>query len=195
VLFLLVLGLLFKSYAERLINQGSKAELRAIRGAKAEEKIGGLLEKLPEDFCVLHDIESTYGNIDHIVISKQNGIFLIETKAHGGTVRIDGETLLVNNKLPEKNFISQALQNAYWLKEVIGKEVDAQPWITPVIVFTNAFVSASKPVKGVIVVNKKFLLSLLQRANKPNPVNTQVWQEREKISERLETNGSVSAPV
>lgn len=185
MLVLLVIALFFKTYAERLIDRGSKKELRAIRGAKAEEKVGDILAQLSPDYLVLHDVSNPYGNIDHVVIGRNNGIFLIETKAHGGTVTVKDGTLLVNNHLPEKDFIKQTVGNAYWLRDEVTKIVGEPPWITPVIVFTNAFVKSNKPVKGVTVVNRKYLLSLLQRNGRPNLVNARVWETREEIKTRL----------
>ena len=98
---------------------------------------------------------------------------------------MDGETLLVNGKLPEKDFIAQALRNSYWLRDEVSQFAGSKPWITPVLVFTNAFVSPTKPVKGVNILNKKYLLALLQRDNRPNAVNTHVWEQREEISKHL----------
>ncbi len=93
------------NFIEGQIDRATKQAKQALRGAKAEEKIGELLEQLPDDeYYVLNDVKSSYGNIDHIVIKKNCGIFLLETKAHGGRVEIDGDTLLVNGKLPEKRF-------------------------------------------------------------------------------------------
>jgi LmbE family N-acetylglucosaminyl deacetylase len=177
MLVLLVIALVFKAYAERMIDKGSKGELRAIRGAKAEEKVGDILAQLSPDYLVIHDVISANGNIDHIVISRMNGIFLIETKAHGGTVTVKDGTLLVNNHLPEKDFIKQTIGNAYWLRDVVTKVIGEAPWITPVIVFTNAFVKSNASVKGVTVVNKKYLL--------PNPVNAKVWAAREEVRRKL----------
>ena len=117
----------------------------------------------------MHDIESPYGNIDHIVIGKNAGIFLLETKAHGGKVEVNGETLLVNGKLPEKDFIAQALRNSYWLRDEISQIVGDKPWITPILVFTNAFVPPTRPVKGVSIINKKYLLNFLQKPTDPTP--------------------------
>jgi hypothetical protein len=185
ILVLLVAVIVIRTVAENLVDRGIKSERRAIRGAKAEEKVGDILMQLSPDYLVLHDVRSPSGNIDHIVIGRNNGLFLIETKAHGGTVTTTGDTLLVNNKLPEKNFISQALQNTYWLRDEVAKIIGEQPWITPVIVFTNAFVTASRPVKGVTIVNRKFLLSLLQRVGKPNPVNARIWEMRARIQQKL----------
>ena len=110
ILLLLVLLRIVPGIIDQQMGKKLKEEKRAIRGAKGEEKIGELLENLSMDFLVLHDIDSPYGNIDHIVISKTGGIFLLETKAHGGRVEVNGGTLLMNGKLPEKDFISQALK-------------------------------------------------------------------------------------
>ena len=60
---------LFDNYSRKK----AKTIRRADRGADAEEDIAGLLAELNVDFNVLHDIESQYGNIDHIVISQKAG--------------------------------------------------------------------------------------------------------------------------
>lgn len=185
ILVLLILLRILPDFIEGRIDKKFKEEKRAIRGAKAEEKIGELLAELSADYYVLNDIESPYGNIDHIVIGKNSGIFLIETKAHGGKVETEGETLLVNGKPPEKDFIAQALRNSYWLRDEVSKLVGSKPWITPVIVFTNAFVSPTRPVKGVDIINKKYLANILLRANRQTAVNAQIWEQREKIGNNL----------
>ncbi|MGD0807686.1 MAG: nuclease-related domain-containing protein [Anaerolineales bacterium] len=163
----------------------TKEEKRAIRGAEAEENIGYLLDGLGEDYCVLNDIESPYGNIDHIVIGKNNGIFLIETKSHHGKVEIFGNELLVNGKPPEKNFIGQTLKNTYWLKERVGNIIGSQPWITPILVFTNAFVPYSQPIKNIHVINKRYLVSTVTKIGKLDATNIRIWEQKEKISDGL----------
>jgi hypothetical protein len=187
VLVLLILLRVIPDLTDRRVGKKIKEEKRAIRGAKGEEKIGELLAALPEDFYILHDIESPYGNIDHIVIGKNAGIFLLETKAHGGKVAVEEGTLLVNGKLPEKDFIAQALRNSYWLRDEINTIVGAHPWITPIIVFTNAFVPPTRPVKNVSIINKKYLLTFLQKTNRTNAINSQLWERRGDIEERLST--------
>lgn len=185
ILALLIFMSVLKYLIEGQVDRKIKLEKRAIRGAKAEEKIGELLAELSEDYSVLNDIESPYGNIDHIVIGKNSGVFLIETKAHGGKVETNEETILVNGKMPEKDFIAQALQNSYWLRDKISEVTGSKPWITPVVVFTNAFVTPTKPIKGVNVVNKKYLLNMLRRISRPNAVLAQVWENMEKIESKL----------
>jgi hypothetical protein len=185
IVVLLIFMSVFRNLIEGQVDRKIKLEKRAIRGAKAEEKIGELLAKLPEDYSVLNDVESPYGNIDHIVIGKNSGIFLIETKAHGGKVETNGVTILLNGKIPEKDFIAQALQNSYWLRDKISEITGSKPWINPVVVFTNAFVSPTKPIKGVNIINKKYLLNMLCKNHSPNAVLAQVWENRKSIESKL----------
>lgn len=186
VLVLLILLRLLPDLMNRPISRQIKARDRADRGALAEEKIGDLLAQLdPQAFFVLHDVPSPYGNIDHIVIGKETGVFMLETKAHGGRVEISQGHLLVNDKPPEKDFIAQALKNTYWLRDEIEKATGSKVWITPVVVFTNAFVQAGKPVKGVSVVNKKYLPSLLKRPVRSEQGLADVWEAREGLADRF----------
>lgn len=181
---LLLVARVFMNYSDVLDRRMRKEEKRAIRGAKGEETIGSLLEYLGEDYVVIHDVESPYGNMDHIVICKQSGIFLLETKAHGGRVSVNNGHLLVNGRDPEKDFIAQALNNTYWLKDKIHTIANVDPWITPLLVFTNAFVERTAPVKGVTMINKKFLLNILQKKNGKSQ-NSAIWENREKILKAL----------
>jgi hypothetical protein len=185
ILVLLILMNVFKNLIEGQVDRKIKLEKRAIRGAKADEKIGELLAELPEDFYVLNDVKSPYGNIDHIVIGKNIGVFLIETKAHGGRVETDGETILVNGKIPEKDFVSQALQNSYWLGNKISEITGSKPWVNPIVVFTNAFVTPTRPIKGVNIINKKYLLNMLRKTKRPIAVLAQVWENKENIESKL----------
>jgi hypothetical protein len=138
-----------------------KLERRASKGAKAEENIGGLLQQLPDDYAVFHDIESPYGNIDHVILNKKDNIFLLETKSYHGEVIHDGNRLLINNKPPEKDFIHQILNNTFWLRDEIKKQNGSDVFIKPIIVFTNAFVKVYKPVKNISIINKKYLIKTL----------------------------------
>ena len=48
-----------------------------------------------------------------------------------------------------------------------------------------AFVPPTQPVKGVNIMNKKYLLEFLQRTSRPNAVNEQIWLQRDNIADRL----------
>jgi hypothetical protein len=183
---LIVLSRIVMNYADARTKKMVKEERRAIRGAKGEEKIGSILDSLGEEYVVIHDIESPYGNIDHVVMSKQNGVFLVETKAHGGKVSVAEGHLLVNGHDPEKDFIAQCLNNTYWLRDKICEVTSVEAWIVPVLVFTNAFVERTAPIKGVKIVNKKYLLNILQKPN-TKAQNLVIWENREKILHTLNT--------
>jgi hypothetical protein len=66
------------------VDRSVKEERRAAWGAKGEELIGSILEELDEGYLVQHNLLSPFGNIDHLVLGKDSGLFLVETKAHGG---------------------------------------------------------------------------------------------------------------
>jgi len=185
IILLLVIQISIPGFITGRVNKKLDEEKRAIRGAKAEETIGELLANLSGDYYTLNDIRSPHGNVDHIIISKYCGIFLIETKAHGGNVKVKGKNILINGKIPEKDFIGQALRNTYWVKVEIGRIVGAKPWVNTIIVFTNAFVSPTKLVKGVSIVNKKYLLDILHRSTRSNALYAHVWKQREIIGDSL----------
>ncbi|MDD5371584.1 MAG: nuclease-related domain-containing protein [Anaerolineaceae bacterium] len=170
---------------DRVLGGEIKMQKRAERGAVGEEVIGEFLDELDETYITLHDIECPYGNIDHIVLSKEKGIFLIETKSHRGKVEIvDGE-LLLNGHAAEKDFIGQVLQNTYWLREQVKEVTGADVWIHTLLVFTNAFVVFEKPLRGVQVLNKKYLISTLE-STRSNPAEAaKIWSAREEITAAL----------
>jgi len=171
---------------DRETDRYERLEKRAVKGAKAEEKIGDLLRNLPEGYRVYHDVVSPYGNIDHVVLGDNDQVFLIETKAHHGEVTYNGSNLLIDNKMPEKNFISQIFKNTFWLRDEIKKWIDADIFIKPVIVFTNAFVKIPYPVKNISIVNKKYLTKVLTEKQASNN-NTQSNPKAVSLSTVLET--------
>ena len=176
---LLVAFKLVMSLLERKIGTKIREEKQAVRGAVAEEKIGGLLDQLGGELRVLHDVPCPFGNIDHVVVSKDHGVFLIETKAHGGRVAVVDSKIRVNGRLPEKDFVAQTLRNTYWLVEQIKGITGIDVWVNPLLVFTNAFVAPSRPLKGITITNQKFLASTVEGTNSPLPAR--IWEAREEL--------------
>jgi len=184
-LVLLVLLRMIPDVLNGYARKKKKEIRRAERGAAAEEKIGEMLDNLNEDYEVLHDLDSNYGNIDHLVISRYGGIFMLETKSHRGTITTTESEILLNGHSTEKDFVAQSLRNSFWVREQVEAVIGKQPWVTAVVVFTQAFVKAGQPVKGVRVTNKKYLLDILQKPAAPNPINALIWEKRERIIQRL----------
>ena len=141
----------------RDLNRGIR---NAEKGARAEDRVAAVLATLPAEYHVIHNLGKLSGDIDHIVVGP-TGVFVIETKSHGGKITAAGDTVLVNGQHPEKDFIAQSWRNAFWVRDVLKNVGEIETRITPILVFTNGYVSLSRPVKGVRVVYLKKLLTTI----------------------------------
>jgi hypothetical protein len=141
-----------------------KREGDAIRGAEAEEAVGAILDRLPENHFVLHDVQGPCGNIDHVILRSDGAVFVIETKSMGGRVSERNGRLLINEREPERDYIRQTARNAAWLRDLVGAELGVIPWVDAALVFTKAFVSVRRKVGQVDVMNIRFLDRWLARA-------------------------------
>jgi len=133
-----------------------KRAKHAERGARTEEIAREQLGELPEGYWVFNDVLCGNFNIDHIVVGP-GGIFVIETKSHWGTVTTQGDCLFLNGRPPQKNFLNQVWSQTYYLWDFL-KEHTSRAWsIEPILCFTKALVQVSGPVKGVRVINIRYL--------------------------------------
>jgi hypothetical protein len=162
-----------------LFNKRDRTHEKMIRGAEGEELIGRLLAQLGPDYLVWNDVKSPYGNIDHIVYNKRGCIFLIETKSHYGNVRAVGGKLLLDGAPFEKDILQQTMNNAYWVREKVQSSLGLTTWVTPVIVFTRAFVEVSEPVKGVNILYRKVLLRFIENEKHGSPAGLKLWELRD----------------
>lgn len=137
---------------------------QAVNGAKAEEDIGRKLDQLDERFHVVHDVIVGRGNIDHVVVGPL-GITTIETKSHQGEVTFADGRLRINGHGLEKDFLSQSYAEAMALKDYLKKATGKNFYITPLLVFTRAFVKVSDKARGVEVLPAKWLVERLSRGS------------------------------
>ncbi len=166
----------------------------ALKGAKAEEYVAEILAGLKvEDFYVLNDVPSASGNIDHLIIAKHGGIFVIETKSTKGRVTVSGEQLLLDDERMPGNPIAQTLRNTFWLKEQILHILDLKTYVTAVLLFTNAYVSARKPVKGVCIARPMFLHKVLSTPPSFVEWQNRLWESREYLVSSLIRSNDNSA--
>lgn len=91
------------------------------------------------------------------------GVFVIETKSHGGKVTNNGNQLLLNGSAPEKDFINQTWSQTYHIKNLLKQKLGRDIPVNPVLCFTNAFVQVRGTVKGVSVVNGGYLNTHIAR--------------------------------
>ena len=63
------------------------------------------LTELPKEYRYFNDVDFKGFNIDHVVIGP-GGIFLIETKSHGGRIFANDGRLFLNGSKPQKDFLT-----------------------------------------------------------------------------------------
>ncbi len=119
---------------------------RWLQGAEGERKTAKALKPLQRSglLHVVHDIQTRYGNYDHVVVSEA-GVFLLETKnLNGIVVRRDGVPHLLrwhdpDAHAPLKRIRSHVLSAAVQLKHDIEQRTGHCPWVQAVIVFWADF--------------------------------------------------------
>lgn len=173
----IILVIAFKVVFSALEKKGMQLKKRAKdanKGAQAEEKVEAKLTALPEEFVSFHDLAFPGFNIDHVAVGP-GGVFVIETKSHGGTITNNGDQLLLNTSPPEKDFISQTWSQTYHIKNMLKEKLGREIPVYPVLCFTNAFVQVRGKVKGVSVVNGGYLNTHIAR-QKPVLEKSQIAQ-------------------
>lgn len=128
-----IITLLYFSLTNILIKKTDRIDY----GYKGEIDVSKVLDNLPFEYKIIHDIvvDNKY-NIDHLVIGP-TGIYTIETKNHRGIVSNKGDILYINNKLFEKDIVKQAISEALYIKNKIENELKINIFVKPVIVFAN----------------------------------------------------------
>ena len=136
------------------------------------------MHRLGSDFVVMDNVEAPYGTIDHVVYNRQGSIYLVEMRTNGGTVKAMGDRLLINGQAFEEDLVLHCRENSDWLKQKLEERLKVKAWVTPVVVFTNAFVEFGEPIRGVYYTNKKFLPKFLEKVEVGSPAGLKLWQMR-----------------
>jgi hypothetical protein len=113
------------------------------RGAAGEVHVGNLLTTLPDDFCVINDLSTPSGNIDHVVVGP-TGVFALDAKAWRGVVKSDGAgELLLNDSPTQKQEVRLFVRRMMGVREkVLALAPGIDIHFKAVFVFTRAWVSA-----------------------------------------------------
>jgi hypothetical protein len=170
---------LFRSLFTGMLSSKAKPQATAAP-VQPNETVEELLEGLEGEHVVLKEVQTRYGSIDHVVLSKDHGVVLIETKPHSGRVSVVDAKLRLNGKLPDKDFVSNSLMNTYWVIEEIRTLTGIDPSIRPLIVFTNASVSTGRPLKGIPITDKRSLLDAITHGGEA--MESSLWAAREKMA-------------
>ena len=114
-----------------------------VRGAAGEIQVGSGLNKLPDDYCVINDVATPHGNLDHVVVGP-TGVFVLDTKAWRGIVTSDGKgELMLNGQPTDKPYVRQFVGRMMSVRErVLTLAAGLDTRFNAVFVFTAARVEA-----------------------------------------------------
>jgi hypothetical protein len=112
-------------------------------GAVGEAIVGATLAELPDDFVVVNDVPTRFGNIDHVVIGP-TGVYLIDAKNWRGTVSSNGNgELQLNGRMPPKPAVKSLLGGVMDFRTKVNALTNSDYFIRGLLVFPNAYVEAS----------------------------------------------------
>lgn len=141
LLLMLTLPLAWR-YVSKKIDTIDKERLNFRKGFMGEAIVGFVLDNLPDEFRVIHDFSTPYGNIDHVVVGP-TGIFFIDTKNWRGIVTSDGKgELLWNGNPTKKPEIKNFSRRIMHIKEKLNVLSSLDPYIQGVFVFPSAYIEA-----------------------------------------------------
>ncbi len=141
LLFLLIFPLFWK-YLAKKIKAFENERLNFRKGAVGEAVVGFILNNFPDDFRVIHDLATPFGNIDHVVVGP-SGAYIIDTKNWKGVVSADGNgELLLNGKSPQKPEIKNLTRRIMSIKEKVKVLSSLDPYVQGVFAFPSAYVEA-----------------------------------------------------
>lgn len=148
---------------------GIRHRVRRLRlGRDGERCVGQFLERLRDGGGqVFHDIPGECFNLDHVVISS-HGIYAIETKTVSkpwsqATVTVEGDSLRIAGRIPDRNPIEQATAAAQWLERLLEKSTGKQFSVRGVVVFPGWYVEQRSPHGTVWVLEPKALPAFIEQ--------------------------------
>ena len=129
---------------------------RYFKGARGEERVAGILQKLPDGYHVFNDFVACGRHVDHVVVGS-GGVFAVETKFWLGRVTLDDGHILLDGQLTDRPPLRQVLKEA----EAVRNELAKRGWkgeVTPVLAFaSDTFEAKIAESGGVVIINSNAL--------------------------------------
>jgi len=120
-----------------------------IDGARGEQRVAAVLRQLPDEYHVVHGIETAFGDIDHLVMGP-TGIFCLDAKHWPARITSDGKgELLYNGQPTEKPFLRGAVRRAMTLRERMGFANGEGPYFQTALVFVGSNLKVQQAHKSV----------------------------------------------
>ena len=98
-------------YSGWSLSKGLRHAERFFKGARGEERVSGILTRLPESYHVFNDFVAGGKHVDHVVAGPA-GVFAVETKYWRGAVTVEDGHVLLDGQLPDRDPLAQALKEA-----------------------------------------------------------------------------------
>jgi len=140
-----------------------------------DESVKRLFSNLPGTCEVFHDINTGHGKIDHLIFSREHGLFVVEIKNHSGKVMSADTQLSLNNLPPDKDYFVNIIWNSFWLMERVRKATKLEVTVTPVIVLPNATVDVAGPINGVSIIRPDNLTETISKAKIDPAIAASLW--------------------
>ncbi len=143
LIVVMLLMMLVCKCGNRNLSALEKREKNYRRGADGEKKVGLALARFPDDFHVINDLATPFGNLDHVVVGP-TGVFVMDTKNWRGAVSADGKgELLTNGKATEKRCIRQFTARMLGIRDKVKLLAPGlDPFYHGIFVFPSARVQA-----------------------------------------------------
>jgi hypothetical protein len=137
-------------------------------GRDGERCVGQFLERLRDGGGqVLHDIPGEGFNLDHVVISP-HGLYVVETKTVSkpspkATITVEGDSLRVAGRIPDRNPIEQVTAAARWLERLLENSTGKRFPVRGVVVYPGWFVEQRSSRGPVWVLEPKMLPGFIEQ--------------------------------
>jgi hypothetical protein len=109
-----------------------------VRGLRGERIVAKALATLPEDFRVIHDLPTSHGNVDHVVVGP-TGVFAIETKHYGGRLYPQPGGRLFHRGRDASHILRQATSGAIDVRRRLER-AGLFLWVEALVVSSRAIV-------------------------------------------------------
>lgn len=141
---LLGMDILIWKISSRKLDTFERQRVNWKRGVTGEAIVAATLEDLSDEFCVINDLTTDFGNLDHVVVGP-TGVFVIDAKNWRGIVAADGKgDVTVNGRRPDGASVKAFLSRLMTIKEkvrVLAPETN--PYFQALFIFTSAKVDAN----------------------------------------------------
>ena len=142
IVFTLLAWLVLVPRFDRFLDHRAKEASNWKAGYTGEALVANLLEGLPDEFHVFHDIKhrDLAGNIDHLVVGP-TGVFVLETKNWRGHVAYSDEKKLLHDGNDKTTDVKALLQRVGKVHDKIKALSGLDVFVKGVMVFTRASVT------------------------------------------------------